>query len=144
MATLAASIIASMVIDDMLKDDGGVEATKLMFGRGKYKRHKVRHEIQKKNATEKMGAAASTLARAGARVATKSAAKAAARAAAKAAAKGAINAGASFGADAVFRKLSGGKRRRKAKRVAKRKIIGGKRKRASKRNRISIKARRVR
>ena len=37
MASLAASIVASMIIDDMLKDDGGVEATQLMEGDG-YKR----------------------------------------------------------------------------------------------------------
>ena len=37
MASLAASIVASMIIDDMLKDDGGAEATQLMEGDG-YKR----------------------------------------------------------------------------------------------------------
>ncbi len=36
MLSLAGSILASMVIDDMLKNDGGQEATKLM--RGGYKR----------------------------------------------------------------------------------------------------------
>ena len=34
MASLAASVVASMVIDDILKDDGGAEATTLMEGDG--------------------------------------------------------------------------------------------------------------
>ena len=37
MASLAASIVASMIIDDMLKDDGGAGAAQLMEGDG-YKR----------------------------------------------------------------------------------------------------------
>ena len=37
MASLQTSIVVSMIIDDMLKDDGGAEATQLMEGDG-YKR----------------------------------------------------------------------------------------------------------
>ena len=36
-ALLAASIVASIILDDMLQDDGGVEVTQLMEGDG-YKR----------------------------------------------------------------------------------------------------------
>lgn len=92
-----------------------------------------------------MGSAGSVAARAGgralSRVVTKAAAKAAARSALKAAAKGAINAGVGYGTDATFRKISGGKRRRKAKRGARRKLFEKKKKRVDKRTRSTIKAR---
>ena len=46
MASLAASVAASMVIDDMLKDDGGVEATKLKEGDGYKRRVKRKNHMQ--------------------------------------------------------------------------------------------------
>ena len=45
MVTLAGSVVASMVIDDMLKDDGGLEATQLLAGDG-YKRRKYKSHAQ--------------------------------------------------------------------------------------------------
>ena len=42
MASLAVSVVASMVVDDMLKDDGGAEAAALMYGTGEGKRKRKR------------------------------------------------------------------------------------------------------
>ena len=48
MASIAVSVIASMVIDDMLKDDGGAEAAGMMTGEGKRKRKRRTRRKNKK------------------------------------------------------------------------------------------------
>ena len=119
MASLAASVAASMVIDDMLKDDGGVEATELMEGYG-YKRKDKR----KKSHVNMGSVIAKTVARqvakqAGRQVAkqvtkrvTKQAVKRLAIRGAKELGKGAAVAAGGVGADAAINKMRGGRRRR--------------------------------
>ena len=54
MASLAASVLASMVIENMLKDDGGLEASKMMIGEGKRKKGTIIiKQYKKKNSNKK-------------------------------------------------------------------------------------------
>ena len=123
MASLVGSVIVSMVIDDMLKNDGGEEATRLMGGGYK------RKQTVKKSA--RMGSA---LARVAARQAIKQGGRALTRRlgkqalkklalqGVKAAAKGGTIAAAGYAADAGLKKLNGG---RKRKRKLNTKLNGG-------------------
>ena len=115
MASLAASILASMIIDDMLKDDGGAEATQLMEGDG-YKRRTGKTKWH-----AKMG---STVAK----VAIRQAAKQGARQVATRATKRAVKSLAIHGAQelgAAINQMRGGKRKHRKRR--RRKTIKGSR-----------------
>ena len=123
MASLVGSVIVSMVIDDMLKNDGGEEATRLMWGG--YKR---------KQTVKKSTMMGSALARVAARQAIKQGGRALTRRlgkqalkklalqGVKAAAKGGTIAAAGDAADAGLKKLNGG---RKRKRKLNTKLNGG-------------------
>ena len=128
MVSLAASIVASMIIDDMLKDDGGAEATELMEGDG-YKRR-----TDKSKRYVKMGSvvaktvirhAAKQAARQVAKRATKQAFKRIAIRGAKDLGKGAAVAAVGVGADAAITQMRGG--RRKCRKRRRRKTIKGSR-----------------
>ncbi len=114
MASLVGSVIVSMVIDDMLKNDGGEEATRLMWGG--YKR---------KQTVKKSTMMGSALARVAARQAIKQGGRALTRRlgkqalkklalqGVKAAAKGGTIAAAGYAADAGLKKLNGGRKRKR-------------------------------
>ncbi len=114
MASLVGSVIVSMVIDDMLKNDGGEEATRLMWGG--YKR---------KQTVKKSTMMGSALARVAARQAIKQGGRALTRRlgkqalkklalqGVKAAAKGGTIAAAGYAADAGLKKLNGGRKQKR-------------------------------
>ena len=114
MASLAASIVALMVIDDMLIDDDGVEATQVMEGGG-YKRR-----TGKTKSYVKMGRiGAKTVKRQAAKQAARQVAKRATKQAvtrlpirgAKEIGKGAAVAAVGVGADAATNQMHGAKRK---------------------------------
>ena len=116
MASLAASIVASMIIDDI---DGGVEATQLMEGDG-YKRRDKR----KKSHAKMGGAVAKVAIRQAAKKAARQVAKRAIKQAVKRLAirgakelgKGAAVAAVGVGANAAINQMRGGRRKRKRRR----------------------------
>ena len=105
MVSLAASIVASMIIDDVLKDDGGAEAIQLMEGdcykrrTGKTKRHTKMGSVVAKTVIRQ---AAKQTARQVAKRATKQAVKRIAILGAKELGKGAAVAAVGVGADAAI------------------------------------------
>ena len=111
MAGLAASVVVSMVIDDILKDDGGAEMENSLRGEG-YKR-RSRHRLTR----QKMGGAIAKAtirqaARAAARQVTKKAVKRLAVRGAKGLAKGALTASLGIGTDYAIQEMQGGSRSR--------------------------------
>ena len=124
MASVAATVAASIIAEDMLKDDGGAEVIKLMEGDG-YKRMVRR----KKSHTKMVGVVAKQVAQQAAKQVakrvTKQAVKRLAIRGAKELGKGAAVAAVGIGADAAINKMRGnGKRRRK---TGHRKLCGGRR-----------------
>ena len=118
MAGLATSIAISMVLDDMLKDDGGVEAMKLMSGEG-YKREsrsrtgrKMGGAIAKATIKQAVKQGAKQVARQAARKVTKQTVKRLAVKGAKELAKGATVAGVGYAADRAMTGGRHGRRRR--------------------------------
>ena len=126
MASLAASIVASMIIDDMLKDDGGAEATQLMKGDG-YKRRTSKTKQHRKMG----GVVAKTVIRQAAKQAakrvTKQAVKRIAIRGAKELGKGAAVAAVGVGADAAINQMRGGGKRKRRKRRRRKTIKGSRR-----------------
>ena len=122
MASVAATVVASLIAEDMLEDDGGAEVIKLMEGDG-YKRR-----VKRKMSHTKMGGVvakqvAKQAARQVAKRVTKQAVKRVAIRGAKELGKGAAAVG--VGADAAINKMRGnGKCRRK---TGHRKLCGGRR-----------------
>lgn len=141
MASIAASVVASMLIDDMLKDDGGVEATKLMTGEGKYKRDRIRkRERRGERKSTNMGSAIARVAarqaikqavrqggRAIAKRVSKQAVKKIALRGAKKAAKGGAIVAAGYGLDTAMRKMQGGRKRRMRRKLVRKKHMKGRR-----------------
>ena len=113
MASVAATVAASIIAEDMLKDDGGAEAITLMEGDG-YKRR-----VKRKKSPTKMGSVvtkqvAKQAAKQVAKRVTKQAVKRLAIRGAKELGKGAAVVAVGVGADAAINKMCGnGKRRRK-------------------------------
>ena len=130
MASLAASIVASMIIDDMLKDDGGAEATQLMEGDG-YKRRTSKTKQHGKMG----GVVAKTVIRQAAKQAakqvtkrvTKQAVKRIAIRGAKELGKGAAVAAVGVGADAALNQMRGGGKRKRRKHRRRKTIKGSRR-----------------
>ena len=119
MAGLATSIAISMVLDDMLQDDGGMEAMKLMSGEG-YKRESRSRKINKMGGALAKAAikqavkqGARQVARQASKRVTKQAVKRLAIKSAKELGKGAAVAGVGYAAE---RALKGGKRQRQRRR----------------------------
>ncbi len=112
MATLAASVIASMVIDDMLKDDSGKEVDELMGDGYKGVKQKFARHLAKMGSVLVRSAAKVALKKCG-KLVTKQALKRLALKGAKVAAKSALQAGAGLAADAALRKMSGNGMRKK-------------------------------
>ena len=110
MASVAATVVASIIADDMLKDDGGAEAITLMEGDG-YKR-RVR---RKKSHTKMGGVVAKQVAKQAARHVAKRLAKQAVKRlairGAKELGKGAAVAAVGVGADAAINKMCGNGKR---------------------------------
>ena len=116
MAGLATSIAISMVLDDMLKDDGGVEAMKLMSGGGykkgsrSRKRRKMGAAIAKATIKQAVKQGARQVARQAAKRVTKKAVKRLAIKGVKDLAKGAVVAGIGYAADKA---MNGGRRKKR-------------------------------
>ena len=118
MPSLVGSVLVSMLIDDMLKNDGGQEATKLMLG--VYKRKLAAGDFTKMGSALARAAVKQAM-KQGGRAITKNISKKAikrlALRGAKTAAKGGAIAATGFGVEAGLNKLAGGgggvKRKRK-------------------------------
>ena len=126
MASVAATVVASIITDDMLKDDGRAEAIKLMEGDG-YKRRVKR----KKSHTNMGGVVAKQVAKQAARhVAkrvTKQAVKRLAIHGAEELGQGAAVVAVGIGADAAINKMLGNGKHRRITGGGHRKLCGGRR-----------------
>ena len=122
MASVAATVAASIIAEDMVKDDGGAEVIKLLEGDG-YKRR-----VRRKKSHTKMGSVvAKQVAKQAAKQVAKRVTKQAVKRLAIRGAKelGKVAAAVGVGADAAINKMRGnGKRRRK---TGHRKLCGGRR-----------------
>ncbi len=132
MASLAASVIASMVIDDMLKDDGGKEVAEMMGGGYKFTKQRLNHHLKKMGSALTRVAVRQALRKGGQMAAkrlTKQAVKRLAIKGAKSAAKAAAAGGIGLAADAILKnkKINGNGSNGKVKKRMKR--MNSKRKR---------------